>query len=113
MDDNLCRDIMKRILDLRDTDIVVYRELLKIKKARVKDISKIIGRDRTTIQRSLNRLVNAGLCYKEKKIIKNGGCFYVYHVRESEEIRSILESCLDKWYYKIKEKLRLKGEMLV
>lgn len=113
MDDNLCRDIIKRILDLRDTDIAVYRELLKIKKARVKDISKIIGRDRTTIQRSLNRLVNAGLCCKEKKIMKNGGYFYVYHLKESEEIKSILESCLDNWYYKIKERLKLENEMLV
>ena len=104
---------MKRILDLRDADIVIYRELFKIKKAKVKDISKIVGKDRTTVQRSLNRLVNAGLCCKEKRIMKNGGYFYVYHLKESKEIRSFLESCLDKWYHKIKKRLKLEGEMLV
>lgn len=107
MDSGVCREIVKKILDLKETDLLVYRELLRIGRARVKDIADSINRDRTTVQRSLNRLVRAGLCSKEKRILKSGGYFYVYYTSDPKKIRSLLEECLDRWYHKIKEKLKM------
>ena len=110
MEEELCRDIIKKILNLRDLDVVVYKNLLRLgRKARVNDLSHIIKKDRSTVQRSLNRLVKAGLCRKEKRIMRNGGYYYIYSVKEAEEIRDIIEKCLEEWYTKIKTKL-LEGE---
>ncbi|MCD6542647.1 MAG: ArsR family transcriptional regulator [Thermoplasmata archaeon] len=110
MEEELCRDIIKKMLNLKDLDVVVYKNLLRQRrKVKVNDLSHIVGRDRSTVQRSLNRLVKAGLCRKEKRIMRNGGYYYIYSVKEAEEIRDIIEKCLEEWYTKIKTKL-LEGE---
>lgn len=111
MENDACKEIVKWILNLKDLDINVYRTLLKLGGAKVSLITDVIGRDRSTIQRSLNRLVDAGLCYKEKKLLRNGGYYYVYFAKKPEEVKSVVEECLDRWYRTIKEKL-LSGEIL-
>ena len=110
MEEELCRYIIKKILNLRDLDVVVYKNLLRLgRKARVNDLSHIVKKDRSTVQRSLNRLVKAGLCRKEKRIMRNGGYYYIYSVKEPEEMRDTIGKCLEEWYTKIKTKL-LEGE---
>lgn len=93
--------------------MTVYKELLKIGRGRVNEISKLLGKDRTTIQRSLNRLVKAGLCMKEKKILDNGGYFYLYSARKPEELKSSVERCLDEWYNMMKRKIKHIDELLI
>ena len=112
MEDDLCKDIMKRILNLKDADIQIYRELVKVRSARVSEISKMVGKDRTTVQRSLNRLVKAGLCSKERKVLDGGGYFYIYVMKKPEDIRSILEDCLERWYAKLKERIKIENALL-
>ena len=67
------------------------------------ELSAIVNKDRTTVQRSLNRLVRTGLCEKKKLFLNGGGYYYVYTSKNPDDIRILLENCINEWYKAIKD----------
>jgi predicted transcriptional regulator len=77
--------------------------------ARASDIGEELGKDRSTVQRYLSKLRSAGLVERES-VVKEGkkGRFYVYTVRDKEELKQKIENRLDAWK---DEKLRVLEEI--
>lgn len=51
------------------------------------DISQEADRDRTTVFKSLQKLVKVGICNKESKTMKDGGYYHVYSAIDLETFK--------------------------
>ena len=82
---------------LRDSELDVYFSLLSGLRS-VEDISEKVGKDRSTVQRVLNKLHTKGLVVRETQNIPRGGYFYEYRAVESDQIRDQILAQLEEWY---------------
>ena len=100
-----CVDLVRCIFNLNETDILILKSIPEKEGRNIKDITKKIKKDRSTIHRSLEKLVSCNICYKERKSGKNRGFIdYYYAIPEKELIRKA-EKNLDDCYIKIKTML--------
>ena len=105
--DNLsCVDLVRCIFSLNDTDILILRSIPEHEGRNIKDITKIIKKDRSTIHRSLEKLVSCNICYKERKSGKNRGFIDYYYTIPEKELLRRAEKNLDNCYLKIKTMLK-------
>ena len=79
------KDLFIYIYDLSPLDMDVLVILVKNtsgkankKSLTLEGISKDANRDKTSVFRSLQKLVNLGICNKEAKTQKGGGLYHVY-----------------------------------
>jgi predicted transcriptional regulator len=90
-------DLLCCAFGLRDSELDVYFALLSGLKT-VEDISEKVGKDRSTVQRVLNKLHSKGLVIRETQNIPRGGYFYEYQAVESDQIRDQILKQLEEWY---------------
>ena len=102
------KDLLKVLYNLSpsETEVMYY---LCDNEARASDIGEELGKDRSTVQRYLSKLRSAGLVERES-VVEEGkkGRFYVYTVRDKEELKQKIENRLDAWK---DEKLRVLEEI--
>jgi predicted transcriptional regulator len=98
-----CFDFIKCVFNLNETDIRVIQSIPENKGKTIIEISKLLKKDRSTIHRSLEKLVACNLCYKERKTGKNRGFADYYHVIPENEVLKKAEQNLDDCYTKIKK----------
>ena len=73
------KDLFIYIYDLSPLELDLLFLLIKRKKpATLEEIAKAADRDKSTIFRSLQKLVALGIIIKETKTIKEGGYYHVY-----------------------------------
>ena len=101
-----CEDIIKCVFDLNDLDIQIYKKLRENKELRADILAKKIGKDRSTVYRSLQKLTCCGICIKKTKNIETGGYFHVYTNNNIKITKKKLEECIDNWYNKMKKTLK-------
>jgi len=104
--DICCEDVLKCVFDLNKLDIKIYKILKKNREVRADSIAKKIGKDRSTIYRSLQKLTCCGICLKKTKKIDSGGYYHVYITNDIDFTKKKLEKCIDDWYYQMKETLK-------
>jgi predicted transcriptional regulator len=73
------KDLFLYIYDLSPLEMDMLIILIKNKKAMtLEELAKKADRDKSTIFRSLQKMVSLGICSKETKTIKEGGHYHVY-----------------------------------
>lgn len=97
-----CDNVLDCLYNLSRLD----KEILELLKGgdeyRSKEIAEMIDRDQSTAYRSLEKLVNCGLIYKEKQTIRNGGYFFLYSSRPLKNVKEEALECIDRWYDEMK-----------
>jgi predicted transcriptional regulator len=84
------KDLFIYIYDLTPLDMDVLIILVKNNSGKKKtpltleNISKYANRDKTSVFRSLQKLVNLGICNKEAKTQKGGGLYHMYSAIEMQ-----------------------------
>ena len=74
---------------------------------KVDEIGKIVGKDRSTVQRCLKKLMECGMVKREKKIIENGGgYYYIYLSMNPKELKKWLEKCIERWYKEMRDAIK-------
>jgi len=101
-----CDDVLKCVFELNNLDIDVYKKLKKFGELRADELAKKIKKDRSTVYRSLQKLICCNLCLKETKNILKGGYYHIYRCDEISEAKKELEDCIDKWYQQMKNTLK-------
>lgn len=82
------KDLFIYIYDLSPLDLDILFLLTKNKKAMsLEDIIKEVDRDKSTVFRSLQKLVTLGICFKETKTIKEGGYYHVYSAIDVKQFK--------------------------
>lgn len=84
---------------LRESEIDVYFALLSGPKS-VEELAtdERIDRDRSTVQRVLTKLLDAGLVMREEKHLERGGYYYLYRAVSEETVKHEILKQLDNWY---------------
>ncbi|MEA2053987.1 MAG: helix-turn-helix domain-containing protein [Candidatus Thermoplasmatota archaeon] len=100
-----CSDAFCYILDLNKLDMKVYN-CLAMDEKRADELAGKIGKDRSTIHRSLQKLIACRLCKRERHLLKGGGHYYVYAAVPPEIVKETIKSCIDKWYEKMNNALK-------
>jgi len=89
--------IMCCVFGLKAFDIAVYFEILKRNPSKINEIADILNRDRSTIQRSAQSLMNAGLIVRKQINIKEGGYFYKYEAIPFSEVKELIKKSMEQW----------------
>ncbi len=95
--------IMCCIFGIKTFDVMVYFTLLNNRPMRVNDIADLLNRDRSTIQRSVQNLVNAGLVKRKQINLKEGGYYYIYEAIPFSDVKNIIKDTMEKWCREVKE----------
>ncbi|MHA1949228.1 MAG: helix-turn-helix domain-containing protein [Candidatus Thorarchaeota archaeon] len=90
-------DLLCCAFGLRDTEISVYLYLVDGPKT-VEEISVVVEKDRSTVQRVLNRLHKKDLVERRTQSIERGGYYYEYIAKSTERVRNEILAQLDDWY---------------
>ena len=91
------KDLFTYLYDLTPMELDVLLILNRINKPLTLDeISQESDRDRTTVFRSLQKLVRAGICNKETKTMKDGGYYHVYSPIEIETFKLETQKRVDE-----------------
>lgn len=93
-----CRDIVKCIYGLSDFELTVYKKLTKQGPLRADDLAPVFKKDRSTIYRALQKLVSAGLAFRDTKSIRRGGYYHVYSAVSPDQLKDRLHRCADDWF---------------
>lgn len=101
-----CDDVMQCILNLNNLDIEVYKTLKEKGEKRADQLAQYIGKERSTVYRSLQKLTCAGLCKKKTKTLTKGGYYHTYICNNKKTTKKQLEKCIDNWYLKMKNTLK-------
>jgi predicted transcriptional regulator len=80
--------LLSCILNLNCTEAEVYLALLEKPNSDVEEIARSVGRDRTTVYRTLQSLVEKGFVLREYRILKSGGFKYLYKPIPLQDIRT-------------------------
>ena len=90
-------DLLCCAFGLRNSEIDTYFSLISGPKT-VEQISELIEKDRSTVQRVLNKLHKKNLVERTTHYIERGGYFYEYSAKSTEEVRKEILAQLDEWY---------------
>ncbi|HUS99053.1 MAG TPA: hypothetical protein VMY59_01885 [Candidatus Thermoplasmatota archaeon] len=104
-DDFTCLDLIRCMFNLKETEIRVLRSI-DTKGKTVVQLSKTLQKDRSTIHRSLEKLLACNLCYKQRKSGKKRGFLDYYFSVPEYEILTKAEKNLDSCYTKMKQILQ-------
>ena len=90
-------DLLCCAFGLRNSELDVYFELISGSK-NVEQIAERINRDRSTVQRVLNKLHSKGLVMRDTHKIQRGGYYYEYSAEDTEIVRNQILAQLEEWY---------------
>jgi len=111
------KDLRMSLYDLSPLEFDLLFALIARKKATSLDIlSKEVDRDKTTVFRSLQKLVNLRICEKDTKTLKEGGWYHVYTAidisafkmeteKRAKEIKESFDSLLSKFEADLNKRL--------
>jgi len=100
-----CQELITCVFGLGEYDLQVYRLLLDRGELRAVTVGELIGKDRSTAYRILQRLVHCGLCEKEKRYLPDGGYYHVYSAIPIDKVKLRTRECVDRWYKGVLEQL--------
>lgn len=100
-DDFTCFDLIRCVFNLNETDIRVLGSIDNKNKT-IAELSTTLQKDRSTVHRSLEKLMTCNLCYKQRKSGKNRGFLDFYYSIPEHEILAKAEKNLDSCYKKMK-----------
>ena len=96
-----CTDLLRCMYNLTDLDMQVLQLLLKEGPARAEDLADRLGRDRSTVYRSLQKMVSCQVVSKETRSLERGGYYHVYTSVPRDLLRERLSHCIAEWHSRV------------
>jgi len=81
-----CSDLISCLYALNSTEIDIFFSLYGMEEITLERLSTAAGRDKSTIHRILEKLVSAGLCFKDTKAMEKGGFRNIYYTISPEKL---------------------------
>ena len=92
------QDIIACSLGLKKAEFKVFEKLLVSDHITVKELSKSLNLDRTTLQKVLKNFVKNDLVERYQENLDNGGYIFVYKIRDKSILKKRIHSAIDKWH---------------
>ena len=97
--DMRCEGLLECVHGLTDLDRECYRVLVEADRPlKVDDVSEEVDRERSTVYRSIQRLMRADFVRKDQVNYDEGGYYYVYYPADIEEVTDEMRRMLNEWY---------------
>jgi predicted transcriptional regulator len=97
-----CADLVRCMYSLTEFEMEALRTLLREGTMGADELAGRLRRDRSTVYRSLQKLVSCQVVRKESRSIARGGYYHVYSAIPKDEIRARLEHCIKDWHSKMR-----------
>ncbi|MFB6204561.1 MAG: helix-turn-helix domain-containing protein [Candidatus Nanohaloarchaea archaeon] len=96
------REIIFDVFDLNSLQKDVFEEL-RDSQLTVQELADQVDRNRSTVQRALQDMLDKDLVMREGKTDKT--VYYVYTTLPIDELREIASQALDSWYEEVQKRL--------
>jgi len=93
-----CDNILECFFGLNSSDISIYINLLKSEGLKIEEIGKLTKKRYNSIYKSLQKLMMAGIVIREKRVIEEGGYYYIYKAVKPKFLAQNMRDMLEKWY---------------
>ncbi|MFP3871352.1 MAG: helix-turn-helix domain-containing protein [Candidatus Natronoplasma sp.] len=98
-----CDNVIECVYDLTELDKKILSVLSESEELTSSEVAEEVEKDQSTAYRSLEKMFQCGLVYKEKKTIRNGGYYFQYSLRPLDNIKEEALECIDRWYEDMRE----------
>jgi predicted transcriptional regulator len=88
--------VLETVLGLREEELSTYEAIRAEPGASTTALADRFDRDRSNINRSVIRLVEAGLVTRERRIPDSGG-YYANYAAPTAVLREVVDDALDQW----------------
>lgn len=78
-------------------DLEVYVALLKKNPSTIEEISELIRKDKSTVYKSLQKLLEKGLAERDYRILRSGGYRYLYKPVPFREFKEQMLRAVENW----------------
>lgn len=105
LEDNLeCENILQCLYGLKELDKKCYTLLLNSDESMsATEISDSVSRDESTVHRSLNKLRDNELIYREKRSLESRGYEYIYSSNDPKKVSENMRKMINQWNSMIKD----------
>ena len=90
-------DVLRCVFKIKNHEIGLYFILLDNPESTVIELSKVLGKDRSTIQKDLKTLMEKGLVKREFRISDKSGYTYIYTAMPLDELKKLMEEEIKNW----------------
>ncbi len=91
-------DVIRCVFKIKDYEIEVYFYLLDHPGSTIAEVSESLKKDRSSIQRSIQTLMDKSMINRKFRVLGVGGFTYIYIALPLEETKKIMERELQIWY---------------
>ncbi len=102
LDDKDDQDIIFEVFDLNSLQQEIFYELEE-RQLTVKEISNKVDRNRSTVQRALQDMMDKDILMREGKTDKT--VYYVYTTLPLDQLKQITLETLDEWHSQVQNQL--------
>lgn len=99
--DEHLRCTLKCAFDVSCQDFEIYLTLMKKNPATIEEISELVGRDKSTVYKSLQKLLEKGLVERDYRILRSGGYRYLYKPVPFTEFKKMMIKAIETWSKKL------------
>jgi predicted transcriptional regulator len=92
------QDIIACSLGLKKSEYKIFEAMLRNDHVTLKDLSKQLDLDRTTLQKVLKHFVSNDLVLRYQENLDNGGYVFVYKIKDKNVLKKRIHTAIDKWH---------------
>lgn len=96
-DESDFEEVMRCVFGIQTHETRTYLELLDRPGSTVAEVADHLGKDRSSVNRSLTKLLEKGLVRREHRLLETGGYVYQYTAVPLAEIQENMHEALDEW----------------
>lgn len=107
-----CSELLECFYDLSLNECEAFYQIAARESVSLDELAATIKRDRSTTHRLLQKLVNLGLCYKEKISLPKGGYSHRYRAASISRVRDQLQTRINDYLSNLEDLFgRVESEM--
>jgi len=91
---------------IAETDYKVLIYLFTHENKTINEIAKALGKERSTIQKSINKLFERDIIERRQKNLSEGGYKFTYSAKDKDNVKEKISSVLDSWVLNVKKEIK-------
>lgn len=99
------QDIIACSLGLKKSEYKVFEVMLHSDHVSLKDLSKKLNLDRTTLQKILKRFTDNELVERFQENLDNGGYIFAYKIKGKDVLKKRIHAAIEKWHEAAKQSI--------
>ncbi|WP_280584965.1 helix-turn-helix domain-containing protein [Halorubrum sp. Boch-26] len=90
------KGVLRTVFGLGEHDVRTYDGVVEVTGATTSELAERLDRDRSNVNRSLNRLRESGLVTRGRRLLDEGGHVYQYYAVD-ESTEDLVARAVDRW----------------